>query len=680
METGVRLQSVLIGWGLGIAAVLGMAGATRAQDPSKLPPVEDFFENSAFGGAILSPDGKYLAVRTSQPGHRDFLAVVDLSTRTAKVVAGFRDADIGDFQWVNEERLVYDVRDRTDNYSSLDYGPGLYAVDRDGGRPVQLASRTYRQVAPQPWNTLMMGQAGSQDSDWIYVERPVYNKDDNYVGTRLRRLNTVTGDAEIASEPDVEVSGFMLDAKGEPRLAVQYGDLKNVIWFRDRETGKWRHLASWDNFKNIRDEIKPLGFSPDGSLYVIANAGADLATLRTLDLTSGAVSKEPLVATPGYDFAGELVVGNKLLGLRFTTDAVSDWWFDGRMKTLQAAIDKALPRTINLISVAPRGDAPWVLVEAYSDLQPSHFLVYDTRSGQLDPVGSAYPKIAPDGMGRQAVIHYQARDGLDIPGLLTLPPGGARKNLPMVVLVHGGPWVRGRSWGWNPESQFLATRGYAVLEIEFRGSTGFGAHHFEAGLKQWGLAMQNDIADGTRWAIVQGIADPQRICIAGASYGGYAALMGLVNDPDLYKCAIDWLGVTDIKLMYTGTWFSKSDLSEAYLRYGMPVLVGDPDKDAAQLAATSPIQQAARIRQPALLAYGGEDKRVPLHHGKRFYSAVTDSNEHVEWVEYSEEGHGWRLPENRIDFWRRVERFLDKWIGPHAPAANAERKNQASAH
>jgi dipeptidyl aminopeptidase/acylaminoacyl peptidase len=325
-----------------------------------------------------------------------------------------------------------------------------------------------------------------------------------------------------------------------------------------------------------------------------------------------------------------------------------------------------LPSTINLISVAARSETPWVLVESYSDAQPSRYAVYNTSTGAVDYIGSSHPHIVSKQMGRQEAVRFKARDGMEIPGLLTLPPESARKNLPMVVLVHGGPWVHGASWRWNAESQFLATRGYAVLEVEFRGSTGFGLAHFEAGLKQWGLAMQNDIADGTRWAIAQGIADPDRICIAGASYGGYATLMGLVNDPDLYRCGFEWLGVTDIELMYTGTWFSKSDASEGYLRFGMPIMVGDRVKDAAQLKATSPIQQAARIHQPLLLAYGSEDKRVPIFHGKKFYSAVKRTNEHVEWVSYSGEGHGWSLPENRIDFWGRVEKFLDRNIGTGA--------------
>jgi dipeptidyl aminopeptidase/acylaminoacyl peptidase len=178
--------------------------------------------------------------------------------------------------------------------------------------------------------------------------------------------------------------------------------------------------------------------------------------------------------------------------------------------------------------------------------------------------------------------------------------------------------------------------------------------------------MQNDVADGTRWAIAQGYADPKRICIAGASYGGYATLMGLVNDPDLYKCGIDWVGVTDINLLYKGSWNDWSDTSDEAKRYGMPVTIGDPVKDAAQFKATSPIEQAARITQPLILAYGGSDHRVPAYHGKQFYDAVTKTNKNVEWIEYPEEGHGWRLPKNSIDFWGRVEKFLDKNIGPDA--------------
>jgi dipeptidyl aminopeptidase/acylaminoacyl peptidase len=223
--------------------------------------------------------------------------------------------------------------------------------------------------------------------------------------------------------------------------------------------------------------------------------------------------------------------------------------------------------------------------------------------------------------------------------------------------------VRGAEWSWSADEQFLASRGYAVLAPEFRGSRGFGRAHFRAGWKQWGLAMQDDIADGARWAVAQGIADPKRICIMGASYGGYAALMGLVRDPGLYRCAVNYVGVTDIDLLYTGHWSADSDISETTRRYGMPLLVGDPVKHAAQLQATSPLRQAARITQPLLLAYGGVDRRVPIYHGRKFYEAVRQTNKDVEWVVYPDEAHGWSLVETRLDFWGRVEKFLKRHIG-----------------
>jgi dipeptidyl aminopeptidase/acylaminoacyl peptidase len=230
----------------------------------------------------------------------------------------------------------------------------------------------------------------------------------------------------------------------------------------------------------------------------------------------------------------------------------------------------------------------------------------------------------------------------------------------MVVLVHGGPWARGGHLAWNREVQFLATRGYAVLQPEFRGSEGFGREHFEAGWKQWGQAMQDDVADGTRWAIDQGVADPKRICIAGASYGGYATLMGLVKNPELYRCGVDWVGVTDINLLYDLRFTRTSQEAKTY---GLPVLIGDQSKDAAMLKANSPLENASKIKQPLLLAYGGKDRTVPIDHGEKFYKAVKEVNPKVEWIEYPEEGHGWRYERTSLDFWARVEKFLAENLG-----------------
>jgi prolyl oligopeptidase PreP (S9A serine peptidase family) len=497
------------------------------------------------------------------------------------------------------------------------------------------------------------------------VLSPVYDTGGEHRYTSLIKLDTRTGKTETVPRPTPRVDSWWLDHKGEPRLAGATHEGTSTLYYREPESGEWRLLTSFKILGDSPNAFSPVGFGPDGTLYVIAFNGRDTQGLYTFDLKAGKINPEPVLLTKGYDFSGGLVTSRtKVLGARFTTDATSEEWFDPGMKALQDKLDKLLPATINLVTV-PASDSPWVLVTSYSDAIPASYTLYNTQTGQLNQIGSSRPAVDPKLMGRQKMVTYKARDGLEIPALLTLPRG-ASKNLPMVVLVHGGPWVSGATWGWNPDTQFLASRGYAVLEPAFRGSTGYGSRHFKAGWKQWGLAMQNDVADGTRWAIAQGYADAKRICIAGASYGGYATLMGLVNDPDLFKCGIDWVGVTDINLLYKGSWNDWSDTSDEAKRYSMPEMVGDPVKDAAQFKATSPIEQAARITQPLLLAYGGSDHRVPVYHGKQFYDAVIKTNKNVEWIEYPEEGHGWRLPKNSVDFWGRVEKFLDKNIGPAA--------------
>jgi dienelactone hydrolase len=554
------------------------------------------------------------------------------------------------------------------------HAPGLYAVDHDGGRLVELADRSGIAEGPRlgsrigrkllPWHTYMLDQAGRQDSDYAYVSSYNFDTRREVRSVDLLRLNTVSGVAQKVPRPG-DVQDWTLDHQGEPRLASSFDKDTITLHYREPSSGDWRVLASYPAFGDDSKALQPLGFTPDGKLYVLARSGGrDTTAIHTLDVATGKLSPEPVLVTAGFDFDGELVRNrDRVLGARFRTDAVSNEWFDPKMKQVQAALDKLLPATINLISAPAQADSPWVLVTSYSDRIPETYALYHTRTGAINKIGAARPGIDPTRMGRQQFVRYQARDGLAIPALLTLPAGAKPAKLPLVVLVHGGPYVRGGSWGWSADSQFLASRGYAVLEPEFRGSRGFGIKHYKAGFKQWGLAMQNDLADGVRWAVAKGLVDPERVCIAGGSYGGYATLMGLVNDPGMYKCGINFVGVTDINLLYSGGWSFTNDTSDEYKAYGMPEMIGDPVKDAAQFKATSPTEQAARITQPLLLAYGGADRRVPINHGTGFRDAVMRTNKNVEWVEYPEEGHGWSLEKNRIDVWGRVERFLDRHIG-----------------
>ena len=642
------------------------------------PPLAAFFANPEFSGALLSPEARYLAVKVNGANQRDRLAIVNLLDNSIKVVAQFSDVDVGDIEWVSEERLILNTHDRQTAPGDLRYGPGLFAVNRDGSDFRQLAARSaelirstsvYRML---PWHTYLTDQRGAQNSNAVYVRSTVYASTGEVDYESLRQLDTVTGRSTIVKPPG-KVRRWLLDQAGEPRLAVTRERNIESVQYLDPHDGTWRQLAQFDAYLGGPDAFAPLSFGPDGSLYVSARMGNDTLSVHAYDLAGKRILPTPIISLDGYDFSGSLIVRqDKLLGVRHLSDALATRWFDPAMAATQARIDALLPSTINLLSLAARPATPFMLVTSYSDRQPGKFSLFNSETGQLSSIGETLPQILPAQMSEQQLLHYKARDGLDIPAWLTVPRHGSGKQLPLVVLVHGGPYLRGSSWQWNAQVQFLASRGYAVLQPEFRGSTGFGSKHFRAGWKQWGLKMQDDIADGARWAIAEGVADPRRICIAGASYGGYAALMGLVNDPDLFRCAIDWVGVTDINLLYSGHWSFKSDLGDDWKQYGMPELIGDRTANAAQFQATSPIAQAARITQPLLLAYGAADKRVPLYHGKQFYAAVKQHNRDVEWVVYDEEGHGWTLPQNRIDFWGRMEKFLDRNIGKDSAAAKKE--------
>ncbi|TFW10273.1 S9 family peptidase [Oxalobacteraceae bacterium OM1] len=609
-------------------------------------PVEAFFANPAMDKVELSPNGRYLAVQMARKDGRVMLATMDIETRKLQAAANFEDVDIVFFKWVNDDRLVFQASDHQKAPTAYGFQYSkLVAVNRDGSNFRRLHGGGF------------FATTRLQDSDDIFIYRPGYTIRWDFERLDLMRLNTSTGTTRNFLRPGL-THDWLIDQNNEPRVNVTVEGSKVSLHYKDDPTANWRKVHEASLFS--QNTLQPAFFAPDGTLYVVARKDHDKAALYTFDPNTGRLGAEPVISLSEYDFSGTFFYdAKKLLGVRYTTDASATIWFDERMKQIQKEVDALLPATTNRITTSVRNETPYVVVTAYSDVDPGTFYLYHAGTHALDPIGKMYPAIDPKRMAPKDMVRYPARDGLSIPAYLSLPKGKS-KNLPLVVLVHGGPWERGSNWGWDPEVQFLASRGYAVIQPEFRGSTNFGFKHFKAGWKQWGQAMQDDLADAAKWAIEKGIADPKRICIAGASYGGYATLMGLIKNPELFKCGVDWVGVTDIDLMYTATW---SDLSEHAKTYGMPVLIGDPEKDAEQLKANSPIHLAAQLKQPLLMAYGGIDSRVPIQHGARMRDALKPVNPNVEWIQYVREGHGWKLVTTRVDFWSRVEKFLEANIG-----------------
>jgi dipeptidyl aminopeptidase/acylaminoacyl peptidase len=657
---------------IGILAVL-FASCACATDPTP-PPVTAFFGTADMAQPVLSPNGKHLAVLLATPAGRRQLGIIDLTQAPElNTVSGVVDADIARVRWVNDDRLVFSVADLQAGYGE-GYYPGLYAVDRNGENLRELVRRTWavsetgtlikaRELAPnhQLLRTLRDGSAD------VVVQRIDLNDRGEVTGTLPLRLDTRNvGIKNLDTGLDAPGRSWLVDDQGIARSAVSVAGGRATVHWRAGAGAPWQAISQQRLFGDDPGSFAPFTIGPRGELYTLAVRGdAERTTaLFRFDPETLKPDAEPIVGIKGFDFDGQLIVDrqqHKLLGARFTSDAAGTAWLDPAMRTVQDKIDKLLPTTINLVDVAECNCSRWLLVTAFSDRQPPIYLMYDHEADKLHMVGRTHKAIDARQMASREFTQVAARDGLRIPLHITKPSG--KGPWPAVVLVHGGPYVRGGSWEWHADSQFLASRGYLVLEPEFRGSTGYGQRLFRAGWKQWGLKMQDDIADATQWAIAQGQADAKRICIAGASYGGYATLMGLIKDPALYRCGVAWVGVSDINLLFdiSTRW---SDASETWKQYGMPVLVGDPEKDAEQLAATSPLKQAARLKQPLLLAYGANDRRVPIAHGSRLRRALHDGNDQVEWIEYADEGHGWSKPQNRYDFWSRVEKFLARNLAP----------------
>lgn len=334
------------------------------------------------------------------------------------------------------------------------------------------------------------------------------------------------------------------------------------------------------------------------------------------------------------------------------------------MRAIQALGDNKLPRTVNALSCAPCDGTSRLLIFSYSDVDPGTYSLYFPQTRLWKVLGPVRPEIDPRRMGRLEMFRFAARDGRSIPVWITMPrlaAGHEIKPAPAVVLVHGGPHIRGKSFRFDSEAQFLASRGYVVIEPEFRGSEGYGEEHFRAGWKQWGLKMQDDISDSLKFAVSKGWADGSRACIVGASFGGYATLMGLAKDPDQYRCGVAFAGVADPRFLFDFHW---SDITASARRHTLPVVLGDRVKDDALFKAGSPLEQVHRFKAPLLLMHGALDRRVPIDNAERMLSALQAAGKPVQWVRFADAGHGFEFDKDRYDYYRRIEAFLAQHLQP----------------
>ena len=644
----------------GVVVAQPSTGATTFASSSIA--VQDFFRLPDVFRPELSPDGNYLAF-LARVGNRLGLAMIDLEKRTSKIIATLPDADIVELNWVNSQRLVFvsgNVYDPAGSVSPWRTG-GLFAVDRDGSAARRLA--------------LPLGDGGS------IITRPRYTRvaqtlndgsDDVIVATNERsfdssdiyRLDTRTARKTLLSfDNPGDVQSWTLDREGQPRAAISVKATTTRTFYRRDEKSPWSKWFEGD-FREPASGAVAIGY--DGAVIGLglrdksatAAASGSRLTAALLKLDERGQTQQVLASRDDADISHPVFdpVAKRLVGGAYTGERRSVIWLDETWATIQKQIDIALPNAVNLFT--PPEQSKRMLVFSYSDRNPGTVYLFDFRSRKLEFLIDSRPWIVPAQMAESRIVKFAARDELPLSAMLTLPRGVPAKNLPLLVIAHGGPWVPGYSWGWDAEAQFFASRGYAVIQPNFRGTLGMGHKHLLASFKQWGLAMQDDITDTALWAVKQGIADSKRMCIYGASYGGYAAMQALVKTPDLFQCAGNYVGVTDLQLFHSVTWSDSSDSD--FGRYLLPIMVGDADRDKAQLRATSPAQNADKIKMPVFMAYGGEDRRVPIIHGERMRDALEKLRKPYEWMVKSDEGHGYAKLENRVEFYTRFEAFLKK--------------------
>lgn len=600
-------------------------------------PLEDFFRNSERTGYQLSPDGSYISYMAPYKDRLNvFVRRVDETDEHAIRITNETERSVAGYMWADNQRLLY-MKDTAgdENYQ-------LYGVHRDGSD-----DRAY--TAFDGVRTSLIDDLEEQQG----VVMIGMNKRNPEVFDPYR-LNIETGELTLLAENPGNIQGWMTDHDGRLRVATAIVDGVNTqILYRDTEDEPFKPVLT----TSFRDVVNFMEFTPDNKeVYAATNLHRDKTILVRMNPAT-CEELEVLYENERYDIASISYSRKrkKLLSVYCTghKEPVRHY-FDAEEEQLRQRIKAHFPNQRYGIADTDKAEANY-LIYVGGDRTRGSYWHYNALTDEAKKIADLAPWIKSDEMNAMHPVCYTTRDGLQIEAYLTLPDGltpDTAKQLPVVVNPHGGPWARD-CWGYSSEVQFLSNRGYAVFQMNFRGSTGYGRHFLEASYKQWGLKMQDDITDGVKWLIEKGIANPNRIAIYGGSYGGYATLAGLTFTPDLYACGIDYVGVSNLfTFMQTIPPYWRPMLEMMYEQ------VGHPEHDADQLAATSPALHADKIKVPLFVAQGANDPRVNKAESDQMVEALRQRGVVVEYMVKDNEGHGFHNQENRFDFYRAMERFL----------------------
>jgi dipeptidyl aminopeptidase/acylaminoacyl peptidase len=634
-------------WAL-LLAVLGWSRAWAATQPAAESIINNLTFPSSFQAASLSPDGRRLAAIGSY-GLGSILFLVDVETLDFKPLIAPRRVETLNYRYV---RSAAAVRWIENDLLAVDFNDDeAEAMDLAGKKVASLGAHYIGRVA------------GKSDPVEFFVLAFLDAERQS-----LALVNPRTGARKrYGSPPSGKLLDVAFDDEGTLRAATTvdttFWTERTTVsqWYRPGEQAAWQLL---EQGPVTADHWRPL-YVPAGPASLVVQSRHDRDTWAIFRYDTNKHAEVELMAGhPSEDIIHASGLGNEVFH-RVVTNGLEQQthWFDPRWARLQAAVDKALPKRVNVLSGDPLTS---VLVFSHADVDPGRWYVFNTIAMTLKEVLQAAPRIRIDAMRPMQTLRYAARDGVVVPGYLTLPDAtGAR---PMVVLIHGGPATRDQ-WAWDAQVQLLALNGYVVFQPQFRGSTGFGAAFERAGHGQWGLGMQDDVTDGVRYLIEQKIADPSRICIYGSSYGGYAALWGLAKTPDLYRCGISFAGVTDIDALLGG----RSDInSDPAAREWIRFQLGTTVTDKPRFEAVSPLRQANLIQAPVLLAHGKYDRRVPVSHGRNMAEALKANGKTYQWMLFENEAHGLAYLDNQRKYFHALLDFLDRYIGPDAAVSGGQ--------
>jgi len=619
---------------LAVFALL-MFGLIAAAEPPPKIPLRDFFKNPLSSSYLLSPDGNTLSYLAPWETRMNIF-VRPTAGGEAKRITSDKERDIREYFWKGNQFVVYAQDKKGDENFHL------FRIDLKTGEVKDLTQ--FPKVRAELVDDL---EDISENEIVMMMNKRNAEVFDAY------RLNVATGEMKMIAKNPGHVDHWVTDHKGRILAATESDGVNATLLTRPDEKAPFKKVLS----TNFRERVTPEFYTFDNKeIYATSNIGRDKVAIVKIDPATaketGTIYENPEVDVDSLAFSKKRKV---LTYAEYTTWREERKYLDPQTEKMYSAIEQKLPGyQIDLVGNDHEEDK--FVVAATSDRTPGSRYLFDAKTKELTKLVDVAPWLKEDQLAPMKPIEYKSRDGLTIHGYLTLPLGRDPKNLPTVMIPHGGPWARDE-WGYDPEVQFLANRGYAVLQVNFRGSTGYGRKFWEASFKQWGKTMQDDLTDGVQWLIKQGIADPKRVAIYGGSYGGYATLAGVTYTPDLYAAAVDYVGISNLfTFMKTIPPYWKPFLDQ------MHEMVGDPEKDKDLFTAMSPALNADKIKTPLFVAQGAQDPRVNKAESDQIVQSLRKRGVDVEYMVKDNEGHGFNNEENRFAFYEATEAFLAKYL------------------